>query len=161
MLLAPNFRIAMWLFGMQASFHLALSRSASDSAMRADTGEKGRRTIMKSKKAEPQVGIIFAVGDFLLIEGTPVSEASSYGDFKIHDKSHIRYWGEMGIDGEYEEYPRGRVGFNAKAEEFVFLLDPCIIARPKLVSEIKRCMNLPKSVKPETDSHYFCRKCMG
>jgi hypothetical protein len=41
---------------------------------------------------EGQVGIIFLLSDVLLIEGTPVHEASNYGALKMHEKGHPDFW---------------------------------------------------------------------
>ena len=41
------------------------------------------------------MGIIFLVGDNLFIDGTPLNQASEYGDFRIHDKGHDAFWEEL------------------------------------------------------------------
>lgn len=44
---------------------------------------------VKSGSSEPQVGIVYLVGDDLYIDSTPVATAGDYGDFTIHERSHI------------------------------------------------------------------------
>jgi hypothetical protein len=36
--------------------------------------------------AQPEVGIVFLVGDQLFIDGTALSDAGNYGHFKIHER---------------------------------------------------------------------------
>ena len=55
-------------------------------------------------------------------DSTPLSEAEPYGDVLTHAKGHIDYWtelqerGAIPIEVEYEEPPRGRVGYDSKEE---------------------------------------------
>jgi hypothetical protein len=114
---------------------------------------------------QPQVGIIFLVGDTLFIESTPLNDITPvYGDFRIHDKGHDAYWDELlasrAVVNEYDEVPRGRAMYNAKTREFFLFLDQCILKRKEIVEQIMARLHLPRTTKVETDSHYLCPGCM-
>ena len=115
--------------------------------------------------AQPEVGIIFVVGNTPFIDGTPLNEAGGYGDCKIHDKDHYGYWDQLVENHlvpsiEYDEVPRGRVVYNIKTRSFVLFLDRCIIKNTVMVEKIKDWMHLPSNTPVETDSHYRCPGCM-
>jgi hypothetical protein len=69
---------------------------------------------------QPEVGIFFLVEDRLLVESVPLDEAVGYGDFKIVEGSHSNYWDKLleagQVAGEYDEWPRARVAFDARRE---------------------------------------------
>lgn len=121
---------------------------------------------MKPRPA-PKVGIIFLVGRKLLIDSTPLAQAGSYGDSAIHERDHISYWAELVQSGrvpnsEYEEFPRGRVAYDAKSGKFRLLADKCILRQKGVVRKILSGMNLrPRDTETGTDSHYRCFRCLG
>jgi hypothetical protein len=116
--------------------------------------------------SEARVGIFWLVGENLLFDMTPLSKAEAYGNFKIHSGNHISIWEQFRLAGivspeaEYEEYPRGRVAFDAKTQQFSLLADRCILRRKKLVADIKKEMHLPKSTSVSSDYHYRCFACL-
>jgi hypothetical protein len=127
----------------------------------------GKLRIQKLKNT-PNVGIIFLVGKTLLIDRTPVSEGEMYGDFKIHERSHEIYWetlkktGVVPQDSEYDDYPRGRVAYSIKTEQYSLFLDRCILKNKSVVKKIMAELNLPtRSTRTDTDSHYRCYRCLG
>ena len=71
-------------------------------------------------RAQPKVGIFWLVGERLILDASPLSEAEPYGDCLTHRNSHIEYWTEQQSLGtaprekEYEGAPRDRVVFNRK-----------------------------------------------
>ena len=103
----------------------------------------------------------------LLVEGTPLKSAEPYGDFMGHANGHPDFWkmlqrnGTGPVEVEYDEVPRGRVGYQKKEGKFYAFLDPCILANPEMVDEIKRKLNLPSAdtVPPMLDAHYHCTGC--
>jgi hypothetical protein len=115
----------------------------------------------------PEVGIFWILGKRILIDGTPITEAEGYGDFKIHTTDHYSLWEKyqrvdvVPPDLEYDEVPRGRVVYDTKTRQYTLLADPCILKSKPLVNQIKAKMNLPEnSTKVETDEHYRCSKCL-
>jgi hypothetical protein len=124
----------------------------------------------KQKNAEPtapKVGIIYLVGEELLIDSTPLTQAGHYGDFRIHERGHIDFWAKLVKNGkvpntEYEEFPRGRVAYHAKSGKFTLLADECILSQISVVSKILSQLNIPpKDIDMGTDSHYRCFRCLG
>jgi hypothetical protein len=126
--------------------------------------------MLKRKNAvptAPRVGIIYLLGEELLINSTPLAQAGRYGDFRIHERGHIDYWAELVKSGhvpntEYEEFPRGRVAYHTKSGKFALLADQCILSQEDIVSKILSQLNIPpKEIEMGTDSHYRCFRCLG
>jgi hypothetical protein len=129
-----------------------------------------RIRLWSRKNAEPtapRVGIIYLVSEGLLIESTPLAQAGRYGDFRIHELSHIDYWAELVKSGrvpnfEYEKLPRGRVAYYTKSGKFTLLADSCILSKENVVGEILSQLHIPqKDIDMGTDSHYRCFHCLG
>ncbi len=60
------------------------------------------------------------------------------------------------------EFPRGRVMFNNKTENYLLLADACILGNKQMLNCILREMNLPKAKTViDRDSHYRCFCCLG
>jgi hypothetical protein len=130
--------------------------------------KKVRRSRKERSENVPRVGIFFAVDAKLWVDSTPLTGAGIYGDFKIHELGHDEYWaqliatGAVPPDSEYEEYPRGRVAFNERTEQFSLLADRCILRDKKKVADIMERLHLPAaSTTMGTDPHYRCPECLG
>ena len=116
---------------------------------------------------QPQVGIFFVYEGRLLMEGTPVGNAEPYGDFKGHKRGHPDFWQMLQRNDivpqnvEYDEVPRGRVGYEVKEQKFLVLMDKCILENQCIVDQIGRDLNLRSSntAPPRLDSHYKCPGC--
>lgn len=114
---------------------------------------------------EPKVGIFWLADGKLIFDATPVSSAEAYGDCLGHAKSHLEYWTELqraGIisaDTEYEDLPRGRIVFDARAGQYILYADKCILEESKVVHKILRIFGLPDAVR-SSDEHYRCRLCL-
>ncbi|HMG84817.1 MAG TPA: hypothetical protein VK574_03700 [Terracidiphilus sp.] len=113
------------------------------------------------------VGIFWLIGDRLILDTSPLSEAEPYGDCLGHRTSHIDYWtaqqglGTVSREIEYEEPPRGRVVFNTRTQRFALYADRCILKRQAVVERIMDTMHLPTShTNIGTDGHYKCSKCL-
>lgn len=127
-----------------------------------------RSRARRKRAAEPEVGIFFVYEGRLLIDATPVSEAESYGSFKGHATGHDRFWQTLQRNNlvprevEYDEVPRGRVGYDIKERRFYIMVDACIKKNERIIDRIERDMNLPSAntAPPKLDSHYKCPGCM-
>jgi hypothetical protein len=115
----------------------------------------------------PQVGIFWVPGKRILLDTTPITEAETWADFKTHPRDHITLWriyqraGVVPEDQEYDDVPRGRVGYNTKTAEYLLLADRCILKNKSMVSKIMRKMNLShKNTEINSDEHYRCPKCL-
>jgi hypothetical protein len=123
---------------------------------------------MSDKKPnESHVGIFWFFNGKLIIDTTPVSKAEPYGGHLGHPTSHIDYWTKLQREGvvppevEYEEPPRGRVGYDNREQRFWLRADRCILKKKALVSRIMKAMNLPSSnTRMENDDHYQCEVCL-
>jgi hypothetical protein len=115
---------------------------------------------------EPRVGIFWLIDERLVIDTTPLSEAGTYGDFRIYEGDHVTHWAEMERRGEvprgsaYEEHPRGRVNFNTKTKRFTLLADACILRKKNVVKKLMRLLLLPEDTALSTDEHYRCFRCL-
>ena len=120
----------------------------------------------KNSDRAPHLGIFWLVNGKLVLDGSPLSEAELYGDRMTHPRSHVEVWehyqgaGKVSIDMEYEKEPRGRVTFDRTSATFTMLADKCILKRKNLVANIKTELNLPKSTRLSSDSHYRCFTCL-
>src|ERR1035437_10557045 len=93
--------------------------------------ERSGKTMPNKQSAEGQqkVGIFWLIGDRLILDTSPLSDAEAYGDCLTHRNSHIDFWtaqqrfGAVPSDIEYEEPPRGRVVFNTKTLRFALYAD--------------------------------------
>jgi hypothetical protein len=119
-----------------------------------------------TNKNTPKVGIIYLVGEKLLIDSTPLAKAGRYGDHLIHEGDHISFWTELLNRGEvphreYEELPRGRMAYDARAGKFELLADKCILDRKRVVAKIFAQLGIPaKDSEVGLDSHYRCFRCL-
>jgi len=120
---------------------------------------------------QQMVGIFWLVGDRLIIDASPLSEAEPYGDCLTHRNSHIDYWtaqqrlGEVPREIEYEDLPRGRVVYNRETQRFALYADRCILKRRPLLKQIMKAMHLMASQADVgtdgPDGHYKCAHCLA
>jgi hypothetical protein len=112
------------------------------------------------------VGIFWLVKGRLIIDTTPLSQAVTYGEFRIYEGDHITFWakmekrGEVPRDSDYEEHPRGRVNYNTRTKQFTLYLDRCILRQKSVVKELMTLMRLPADTTLSTDGHYRCFRCL-
>ncbi len=118
-------------------------------------------------KAEPRVGIFWLFEGKLITDSTPLSQAEPYGKAKTHPRGHLKHWtelqktGQVPLDVEYEDPPRGRVTYYPQEEEFVLYADPCIFEKKRLVQQIMEALSLPgKHTTTAKDPHYRCARCL-
>jgi hypothetical protein len=122
-------------------------------------------------RQQQMVGIFWLVDGRLIVDDSPLSEAVPYGDCLTHRTGHIDFWteqqrlGTVPRDVEYEEHPRGRVVYNAKAQRFYLLVDRCIHKDPATVVRVMKAMQLVASQTDVTtdgpDGHYKCAGCLA
>jgi|ERR1035438_2798754 hypothetical protein len=116
--------------------------------------------------ARPEVGAVFLYNNHLWIDSTPVDKAETHGDHKGHEGGHDTFWARLQLIGsvpphvEYDEVPRGRVGYNVKTRTYHLFLDNCILKNKHMVDKILSVMNLPpEGTEIGLDSHYECPGC--
>ena len=129
--------------------------------------EKRRQSPAPREKTQPSVGILFVLGNQVLIESTPASEGEVYGDFFNHGNGHPDFWsrlqasGQVPEDQDYINIPRGRAVVNRLTGRPILYLDRCVSRKPALVREIKRRLELPPSTEISPDPHYRCGVCLS
>jgi hypothetical protein len=126
--------------------------------------------MLKSEQLESRVGIFWLVGERLILDASPLSEAAPYGDCLDHPTSHEDFWtaqqrlGAVPREMEYEESPRGRVVYNRGTKRFALYADRCILKRKSVIAKILEAMHLPTSQTDVTtdgpDGHYRCSRCL-
>jgi hypothetical protein len=134
--------------------------------LKPNTSKQAQGRKLRRVAGTPEVGIFWVLGKRILLDTTPLTEAETWAEFKTHPRDHITLWGvyqSAGVvpeDQEYEEVPRGRVSYDAKAQHYLFLADRCILKNKSLVNRIMGKMNLPQgNTKINSDAHYRCSKC--
>lgn len=121
-----------------------------------------------------EVGLFWVVEQeqqpFVLAVSAPSSEAQRYGDHLMLDLGHYEHWQTLAAHGvealraaglptapawsEYEEWPRGRVSYDAARSCFVILADRKL-HRPEFIALIAERFRLrPETVQVRRDPHY-------
>lgn len=121
-----------------------------------------------------EVGLFWVVEQarqpFVLAVSAPRSEAQRYGDHLMLDLGHYEHWQALAARGiaalrasglptapawsEYEEWPRGRVSYDAARARFVILADRKL-HRPDFIALIAERFRLnPEAVEVRRDPHY-------
>jgi hypothetical protein len=85
------------------------------------------------------VGIFFVVGEDILFCGCILENGEPYGDFINYPQSHDEIWREQfqkkyGVDFDY--YPRGRIIFNKKKEQYTLYFDGCVEDEAKKLQKL-------------------------
>lgn len=122
-----------------------------------------------------EVGLFWVVEQerrpFVLAVSASASKAQRYGDHLMLDLGHYEHWQALAARGvtalraaglptapawsEYEEWPRGRVSYDAARARFVILADRKL-HRPEFIALIAERFRLkPKAVEVRRDPHYF------
>jgi hypothetical protein len=121
----------------------------------------------KTSEVEAKVGIFWWFQNKLILDSTPLSKAEPYGDALTHATGHIDHWAELQkrgvvpLEAEYEEPPRGRVGYDKREERFFLRADKCIIDRKAVVEDLMTKFSLPPDkTSVGRDDHYSCAVCL-
>jgi hypothetical protein len=120
------------------------------------------------------VGIFWAVQEqgsatILLEHRCSLKEAEPYGSMRTCAHGHYEVWEQWRKDvgtrppgvasliavSEYEEWPRGRIVYDAESERFILYADAQILRRPALLTAIHEKFGLPMNrTDAKWDSHY-------
>lgn len=100
------------------------------------------------------VGPFFYIDDEIKAFKTDVSEGNIKDDFINSPVSHFDYFKFLGIDDDYGHYPRGRVIYNNKTNEYYVYVDKTL-RNKEIIEMVMNKFNLYKvNVVVKTDSHY-------
>lgn len=123
---------------------------------------------------EPSVGIFWKVNDILVIDRSTLQDAEAYGDCITHARGHYECWktwralggtrlAEKGYpvaiaSTEYDEWPRGRIVFEAPSNRFVLYADRHL-QRPEIIEALKSLFGITGAdVVVKSDLHYRTTK---
>jgi hypothetical protein len=135
----------------------------------------------KVSYASSSVGIFWAIKPpgiplILLDHRCSLDVAELYGDMLTCPHGHYDIWEEwrkaptdvqrdarsVVVASEYEEWPRGRVVFDAIHQEFTCYADVQVLRRPSLIATIQQRFGLPiERTKMMWDSHYRSTMLLG
>jgi hypothetical protein len=115
---------------------------------------------------DTKVGIFWCVGETVIGEAVPFTEAEPYGD-ALQYGGHYDFWMDLKpkTDAErrlkchaYDYYPRGRVVYFQTRQQFRLYMDSCVSARNR--EAIIDSFGLAGSqFEIERDAHYQCAGC--
>lgn len=100
------------------------------------------------------------VGPFFYIDGKLVASKKAFEEFdsrlRFYDSniSHFDFFNSLHIDGDYGNYPRGRVICDNYHRRYIVYLDKCLL-KDEIKTQIKKCYSLEDEIVVfEKDSHY-------
>ena len=101
------------------------------------------------------------VGPFFYIDGKIKGLRMSFTQGSFNDEfigsmvSHFSYFCHKHFEGDYGNYPRGRVIYNNNTNEFYIYIDKSLKNNKKVIEEIKRKYRLiDNNTVIKTDDHY-------
>lgn len=115
---------------------------------------------------DTKVGMFWCIGEAVIGEAVPLSEAEPYGDALQHG-GHYDFWLHLKPQTEaerqlkshaYDYYPRGRVVYFQTSRQFRLYVDGCLSARDR--ESIADFFSLAGTqLEIERDPHYQCANC--
>ncbi|MEZ4600146.1 MAG: hypothetical protein R2940_10215 [Syntrophotaleaceae bacterium] len=115
---------------------------------------------------DAKVGMFWCVGETVVAEAVPLSEAEPYGD-ALQYGGHYDFWlhlkpqtdAERLLKGHaYDYYPRGRVVYFLTKRQFRLYMDGCLTAgNRQAIIEYFGLAGVPIELK--RDEHYQCARC--
>ena len=105
-----------------------------------------------------KVGPFFKVGKYFIYNAIDESKAETRDNKKDNPFSHEELFAKYFRDGDYINYPRGRVVFDTVNNISIIYIDKCI-NKPKVIERIVKGFEI-KDYRTEYDLHYHCRKCI-
>ena len=106
-----------------------------------------------------RIGPFFGIGQRLIFNDCNLSEGRRQSDKIDNSYGHDRLWDDHFKEGDYINYPRGRVLWDCTNQWAIVYIDRCI-NKPKVLEQIIEVFELEKYVV-EYDEHYRCRDCIG
>lgn len=105
------------------------------------------------------IGPFFFIRGDLIYNACTLSEGreqagkldNSYGHDQLYDANYK--------NGDYIDYPRGRVVWDKTKEQAIIYIDHCI-NRETVLAQVISAFELNKYVV-EFDDHYHCKNCVG
>lgn len=105
---------------------------------------------------ESLVGPFFYINKKLRSHSVPLSDSDYDGRFYNDPISHFDFFNTLGINGDYGNYPRGRVIFDGLSNKFIVYVDKSL-KTPEIKQQIKETYKLYENLVKVVfrfDSHY-------
>ena len=108
----------------------------------------------------PTIGPFFYVRGKLIYNAIPLSEGRKQFDKLDNSYGHEKLWDDNFKGGDYINFPRGRVVWDATNDRAIIYIDRCI-NKPAVLEKISEAFGLGDNYVVESDGHYRCRRCVG
>lgn len=116
--------------------------------------------------SDAKVGMFWCIGERVIGEAVPLSEAEPYGDALQHG-GHYDFWLNLKPRTEaecrlkshsYDYYPRGRVVYFQSRQQFRLYVDRCLnVETQKAIIDFSGLAETQLEI--ERDTHYQCVGC--
>lgn len=108
----------------------------------------------------PMIGPFFRINDEIVSHRIFTSQGENRGGKIDNPYSHEKLYDDHYNYGDYIDFPRGRVVFDAERDRAVIYTDTCIEKTDGAVDKIAKLYKLTDFIV-EHDEHYVCPSCMG
>lgn len=105
------------------------------------------------------VGPFFFIDNKLYANKCSLDKADSQADKLDNPYGHDRLYDDYFSDGDYIDYPRGRVVWDCSNNRAIIYIDPCI-NKMEIIAEIAQEFGLTEYTV-DGDLHYHCKNCLG
>lgn len=82
-----------------------------------------------------------------------------YGGKYDNPYGHEQLWDDHFSNGDYINYPRGRVIYDGDNQQALIYIDRCI-DKPAMIEKIKELFDINIPYVVEYDFHYQCKRCL-
>lgn len=105
------------------------------------------------------MGPFFFIDNKLYANKCSLDKADSQADKLDNPYGHDRVYDDYFSDGDYIDYPRGRVVWDCSNYRAIIYIDPCI-NKMETIAEIAQEYGLTEYTV-DGDLHYHCKNCLG
>lgn len=106
-----------------------------------------------------KVGPFFFIDNKLIYNACSLEEARPQFDKLDNSYGHDKLYDDYYSDGEYIDYPRGRVVWDKTNNRAIIYIDRCI-NNEKVINQILKAFELTDYVI-DFDFHYHCKNCIA
>ena len=105
-----------------------------------------------------QIGPFFYIDNKLIYNGCTLDKARSQADKLDNSYGHDKLYDDYYKDGDYIDYPRGRVVWDKTNNKAIIYIDPCI-NNNEVIGKVLETFDL-KDYVIAFDDHYHCKNCV-
>lgn len=106
-----------------------------------------------------QIGPFFYIHGKLIYNACPLSEGREQAGKLDNPYGHEQLYDSSFKDGDYIDYPRGRVIWDKINSHAIIYIDPCI--QNQTVLDKKAGVFELEGYAVASDDHYHCKNCVG